>query len=335
MGRTKSSQGPRSSEPGFSELDWAILGELANDPHATVRHLVRQLQLPAAEISARLRRLNRQNATRVIATLDTTAAGYNVCFVQISVRGRALDDIAAEVSAIPEVTWVTGLAGGRNDLLFIVRFINISALHDLVYRTIAGISGVLTFSITFVLDEPIYHPHYFSYGDYVPLEVEDNMRELAQIFDESKMDELDRRVVAELQQNARKSINSIARKYSINASTIRYRIRSLESRGVMRFITLLNPHAAGLHNFTLFEIEAAANQIPKIVQELGQKRWLPALFLCGGPANVVGIALAESAEAMTRIKSEELATLPGVVRVHTANLLKTYKFDARWGQRYS
>jgi DNA-binding Lrp family transcriptional regulator len=66
----------------------------------------------------------------------------------------------------------------------------------------------------------------------------------------------------------RQERDSIGRKYQINASTVRYRIRSLENRGLMRFITVLDPQALGIQIFAFVEIEPEANRLADIVARL-------------------------------------------------------------------
>jgi Lrp/AsnC family transcriptional regulator for asnA, asnC and gidA len=321
---------------GLSELDWAILDELTHDPHASARAVAERLNQPIAQVSSRIRALDRKNASRVLAVLDLKAAGQYFCFIQISVRGRSLDELASEMTVIAEALMVSALSGGANDLLVLVRFRDLSTLHRIVYETIARVAGVSEFSVSIVLDVPVFHSRYVTISaSYTPLDVQESMQDLALNYDASVMDELDRCIVAELQQNARRSINSIARNYDINASTIRYRIRSLENRGLMRFITVLEPPVLGLTTFTLIEVHTHANQIAEVTASLADSPWLPQLFHCAGPASILGIALTDSPETMKQIKSQELSMIPGVERVEVSTLIKTYKIDLRWAQRFT
>jgi DNA-binding Lrp family transcriptional regulator len=326
----------RQASQGLAELDWAILDELTHAPQASARAVAERLNRPVGEIAARIRSLDRKNTSRVLAVLDLKAAGQDFCFIEISARGRPLKELVTELAALPETTHVSTISGGRHDLLVLVRFRGLSMLHRILYDQIALIRGVAEFNVSIVLDVPVFHSRsIIMSGSFTPLELHENIMDLAQNYDESVMDDLDRRIVSELQQNARRSINSIARKYQINASTIRYRIRSLESRGLMRFITVLEPRVVGLTTFTLIEMHTQANQIAEVTKQLANVPWLPQLFHCAGTANLLGIAVTDSPETMKRIKCEELSELPGVEHVETSTLIRTYKFDLRWAQRYT
>lgn len=320
----------------LTDLDWAILDELTHDPHASTRVLAERLNLPMPQVAARVRDLDRRNASQVLAVLDLKAAGQSFCFIQICVRGRPLAEVAAELALIPEALMVSALSGGPHDLLVLIRFAELTVLQHTIYGQLANVRGVSQLTVAIVLDVPVFHARYVAMnGVHVPLEVTASMNDLALNYDAADMDELDRCIVSELQQNARKSINAIARKYEINASTIRYRIRSLESRGLMRFITVLAPPVLGLTTFTLVEVQVEANRISEVIQALSHKDWLPQLFLCAGTANLMGIALSDSPASMKRITSEELGVIPGVIKVTDSTLIETYKSDLRWAQKFT
>jgi DNA-binding Lrp family transcriptional regulator len=103
----------------------------------------------------------------------------------------------------------------------------------------------------------------------------------------------------------------------------------------MRFITILDPAAVGLDTFALIEIQVEASKIPGIIASLRHKRWLPQLFLCTGPAVMMGIVLADSMETLGRLKTEELRQIDGVLGINISTLVRAYRVDMRWGQRYT
>ena len=335
---TKSRPTARTTEKDtpLSELDWAILNVLTRDPHASNRTIADALEVPMSQIASRIRALDRRNVSHVLAVLDLKAAGQSFCFIQLDVRGRLLEEVAEELHKIREVIMISTLVGGPHDLLVLVRFQNVLGLHEIIFGRIYPISGVYQTSVAIVLDVPIFRPQYVTFTrDFLPHDIEANIRDLALDYDESVLDELDRGIIAELQQNGRQSINAISRKYGINASTIRYRIRNLEMRGLMRFITVLDPPAVGLHAFALVEIQVEASRIQSVITILREKRWLPQLFLCAGPAPIMGIVLADNIDSIRRVKSEELGQIDGILSVSVSTLVNTYKMDLRWAQRFT
>jgi DNA-binding Lrp family transcriptional regulator len=320
----------------LTALDWAILDVLTRDPLASNRAIAETLKLPLAQVGARIRLLERRKLSHVLAALDLRASGQAFGFILIDVQGRPLEEVAAELGAIREVMMVSALTGGTHDLLVIVRFKSVLVLQESIFGRIFPIEGVYQTCTSIVLDVPIFRSQYVSYApNFLPNDIEANRRDLEMDYAEGVLDDLDRSIIAELQVNGRQSINSISRKYGINASTIRYRVRSLESRGLMRFITILDPPAIGLDTFALIEIQVEASKIPSVIESLRQKRWLPQLFLCAGPAALMGIVLADSVNTVRRLKTEEIRQIDGVIGANVSLLVRTYKMDMRWGQRYT
>ncbi|MFH1506761.1 MAG: Lrp/AsnC family transcriptional regulator [archaeon] len=76
-----------------------------------------------------------------------------------------------------------------------------------------------------------------------------------------KLDAKDKKIIEQLQKNARQPISQIARKTNLPRDVVKYRIKKLEENKVIRFYhTLLNPSALGhplyaYISFSLFSIE--------------------------------------------------------------------------------
>jgi Lrp/AsnC family transcriptional regulator for asnA, asnC and gidA len=320
----------------LTDPDWAILDVLARDPHASNREIAGNLKIPIAQVASRIRSLDRRNLSHVLAALDLKASGQSFCFILLDVNGRPLDMVAEELQSIREIMMISALTGGPHDLLLIVRFKSLQALEQTILRQIYPTKGVYQTCVSIVLDVPIFRSQYVSYAaGFMPENADAISQDLALDYEESVLDKLDRNIIAELQVNGRQSINSISRKHGINASTIRYRIRNLEARGLMRFITILDPPAVGLNTFAHVEIQVEASKIPTVVESLRHKRWLPQLFLCTGPSAIMGIILADSMATLGRLKTEELRQIDGILGVSISALVRTYKVDMRWGQRYT
>lgn len=329
------SKGSRQSL-ALSEMDRAILDALTADPLASARAVAEKLGAPVAQVTGRVRALDRHRVSRVLAVLDLAAAGQQMCFVSLEVRGRLLETVAADIKPIPEVMLISTLVGGQHDLLLMIRYGTAGSLYDLIANRICTIAGIHRFTVSAVLDIPSFQPRYVQFDSLSqpPIDVAATMSELARIFP-GQVDELDREIITELLGNARQSINTIARKCQINASTIRYRIRSLENRGLMRFITVLDPEALGIQIFAFVEIEPEANRLTDVVARLREKPWLPQIFTTTGPASIKCIMHGEDMNAIKRFKNEELTQIDGIINVTVSTLSGAYKNDIRWGNKYT
>ncbi|MBB4642818.1 Lrp/AsnC family transcriptional regulator [Rhizorhapis suberifaciens] len=320
----------------LTEVDRAILDALTADPLASARAVAETLGAPVAQVTARMRALDRRRVSHVLAVLDLAAAGEQVCFVSLEIKGRSLESVAADIRPIPEVMLISTLVDGQYDLLLMIRFGTPGSLHGLMANRICTIAGIYRVTVSTVLDIPSFQAHYVRFDSSPEPEADfaETMSEIAQVF-AGQVDELDCQIITELLGNARQSINTIARKYQINASTIRYRVRSLESRGLMRFITVLDPKALGIQVFALVEIEPRANCLADVVASLRGRPWLPQIFVTTGPAPIKGIMHGKDMHAIKRIKNEELTQIEGIIDVTITTLSGAYKNDTRWGNKYT
>lgn len=320
----------------LTEMDRAILDALTADPLASARAVAEALGAPVAQITGRMRALDRRRVSHVLAVLDLAAAGEQVCFVSLEIRGRPLQSVAADIRPIPEVMLISTLVDGQYDLMMMIRFGTLESLHDLMTNRVCTIEGIYRFTVATVLDIPSYQAHYVLFDSSPEPEADfaATMSEIAQVFT-GQVDDLDCQIITELLGNARQSINTIARKYQINASTIRYRVRSLESRGLMRFITVLDPQALGIEVFALIEIEPRANCLTDVLASLRGRSWLPQIFVTTGPGQIKGIMHGANMDAIKRIKNEELTQIDGIIDVTITTLSGAYKNDIRWGNKYT
>lgn len=319
----------------LTEMDYAILDALTADPFASARAVADKLGVPPAMVTARIRVMDRRQVSHLLAVLDFSAAGQQTCFVLLEVRGRPIEVVVAEIEPITEVLLISTLVGGGHDLLLMVRFATIGSLHKILANKVGRIEGIRRYEVSIVLDVPLFRPRYsrLSAKPECPTDVAETMDYLAREFPEDQLDELDRHIVAELLLNARQSINSIARKYDINASTVRYRVRGLENRGLIRFMTVLDSPALGIQAYALIEIEPEASRLAHVLARLRETSLLSQIFVTTGEAPIKGIIEGEDLHAIRRIKSDLLAQIDGINGVTVSAILGAHKYDVRWGYK--
>lgn len=318
----------------LSDLDRAILAELTQDPFASNTVVAKTVGVATSLVSSRLRILERDKVSQVLAVIDLDHMNQSFCFMQIKVRGRSVADVAEDLSDRRLVLMVSELIDGAFDLLVLLRFSDIHALNATLFNDIAKIAGVRSWRIDIVLDVPVFRPEYVSYSPhYRPLSVEQNIEFLRQDIPEGMCDESDLQIIAHLQQNAHQSINDIARKLDMKPSTARYRINNLKNAEILRFIRVIDQTAVGIDTFTLVELSVDVSQIDSIIEALRGKDWLPQMFRCSGTSDLLGIVLTNGTEEMLRIKRDELDAIEGINEINLSRLHKTYRNDLRWAQR--
>lgn len=140
------------------------------------------------------------------------------------------------------------------------------------------------------------------------------------------MDSIDRKILAELQQDGRLTITELAAKIGLSISPCHRRLRELERSGVIRgYRAIVDAQAVGLtfeallfvtmrqeDRDTLLGFERAVAEIPNVVQ---------AQRLFGDPDYLLRI-LTTDLTAYQRLEDDVLATLPGVQRLTSTLVMK-------------
>jgi DNA-binding Lrp family transcriptional regulator len=145
------------------------------------------------------------------------------------------------------------------------------------------------------------------------------------------VDAIDRRILAELQQDGRLSVTDLADRIGLSISPTHRRLRDLERSGAIRgYRALVDPEAVGLtfealvfvtmrqeDRDTLLAFEAALADVPNVLQ---------AQRLFGDPDYLVRVRTKDLA-AYAELEDNTLAALPGVQRLNSTLVMKQVVSD--------
>ena len=140
------------------------------------------------------------------------------------------------------------------------------------------------------------------------------------------IDQLDRQILAELEENGRLTITELAARIKLSVSPCQRRLRELERTGAIRgYRAIVNPAAVGLgfqalvfaslhqaDRETVATFEDALLTIPQV---------LAAQRLFGDPDYLLQVVAADL-PAFQRFYDEQLATLPGLRRLTSTIVMK-------------
>ncbi|ACZ83231.1 Lrp/AsnC family transcriptional regulator [Streptosporangium roseum] len=141
------------------------------------------------------------------------------------------------------------------------------------------------------------------------------------------MDDVDRKILAELQQDGRLTLTELAERVRLSLSPCHRRLRALESSGAISgYHATLDAHALGLtfealvfvtmraaDRATVDAFEQAVAAVPHVLQ---------AQRLFGDPDYLLRV-ITRDLPAFQRLYDERLATLPGVQRLSSTLVMKS------------
>ena len=108
----------RGVPPAIDDLDRRLLQALAEQPRAGVMELARQLEVARGTIQARMEKLQQRGVvTGFGPDVDLRAIGYDVvAFVTLEIAQGQLEDVAAELAALPAVLEAYATTGSSDVL---------------------------------------------------------------------------------------------------------------------------------------------------------------------------------------------------------------------------
>jgi DNA-binding Lrp family transcriptional regulator len=143
------------------------------------------------------------------------------------------------------------------------------------------------------------------------------------------VDELDRKLLQLLQDDARRSNAEMARKLKLSSPGLQKRLRKLEERGVIRrYATVVNREAVGLDLLCFVHIMLAHHRpdsIRRFPERIkGMREVLECHFLTGEFDYLLKVVVA-SHEELEKFLFERLMKVPGVDRTRTSIVVKEVK----------
>jgi len=147
------------------------------------------------------------------------------------------------------------------------------------------------------------------------------------------LDRLDRRILDELQSDARISNQELAQRVGLSAAPCWRRLRRLEQEGfISGYATLLSAPSIGLP-IQAYALVSLENHHPQTVRQFDQLvRERPEVLEChsmSGPNDYLLRIVAASMDDYEQFLSTRVLQLPAVRSVNTSFVLRTKKFTTR------
>lgn len=143
-------------------------------------------------------------------------------------------------------------------------------------------------------------------------------------------DELDRQIIALLQQDGRRPNTEIAGLLGVTETTVRKRIGRLVSQNLIKVVAVPSPEVVGMTMSAIVGITVDMNAHQSVAEALEA---LPNTRYVGystGPYDLIIEVFFRSHEELLQLLSGKLARIPGIVKTDTSVILKVTKFAYEW-----
>ncbi len=143
------------------------------------------------------------------------------------------------------------------------------------------------------------------------------------------LDDLDRRLLTHLQDDARITSVELAERLNLSAPGLQKRVRKLEQRGVIqRYATLVNRRAVGLDLLCFIQVMLAHHRPGSVERFPGRIRNLPEVLECyylTGEIDYLLKVVVANHDHLERFLFDKLMKVAGVDRIRTSIALKEIK----------
>jgi len=144
------------------------------------------------------------------------------------------------------------------------------------------------------------------------------------------IDEVDRQIVAILQEDGRTSNREIGRNLEISEATVRNRIARLLTEDLINIVAVPTPRAVGMTLSAIIGISVSLRQIEEVISALLTKSEVRYAGLATGRYEVIIEAFFHDQEHLLEFVTKDLGHMDGVTRVETSLILRVAKFSYEW-----
>jgi DNA-binding Lrp family transcriptional regulator len=143
------------------------------------------------------------------------------------------------------------------------------------------------------------------------------------------LDELDRKLIDLLAQDARVSNRKIASRLGVTEGTVRGRIKRLQQDRLIRFTAVTGMEMGPRVRMAFIWIQADVSQVLHVADRLKDNPEISAVLVVMGRFNLLAIYLFRELDDLVTMAADRILALPGVHHVETAIAVRTAKYNAR------
>ena len=137
-----------------------------------------------------------------------------------------------------------------------------------------------------------------------------------------ELDDTDRAILRELQQNARTPFSEIARRIDMSSATVHDRVKRMEEEGVIRgYHAEVEPAALGLEVEALVGLRIQQGTAERVLSELEEVEAVQEVVLVTGEWDAIMHIVAHSSEELRELMFERIASIDGFDRSQTMVVL--------------
>ncbi len=317
--RSSSTDATRSAPRGalraaadLDELDTEIVRLLQHDGRLPFVEIARRLAVQTKTVSKRVAELRESGVIDITAVTDPRALGFDAAALigLRMTRSKLAQDVVDELWKLPYVDYAS-LTGGRYDLIVEVVCRDSAELLDIVERDIVPITGARECEI---------YPYlslYYQRFEYIPAQPRgdsgDKAGEQGVRVGSLEFDEVDQRIIAELNHDGRTPFEDIGGTLAVSESQVRRRVKRMVDSGGLRIIAMTNPVSLGFTRLAWVAIRVAPGAtVRDVARRLSEVSAIIYIVVCSGRFDLFVDLVARDNDDLLTILDEQVRAVPGI-----------------------
>lgn len=143
------------------------------------------------------------------------------------------------------------------------------------------------------------------------------------------MDELDLRILGELERDSSRPLRAIAKELGIPTSTLHSRIKKLRSAGILKgFRAVLEPGTLGLGTLAIILVSVGKGDQRAIARRIASLKGVQEVHIVTGEYDIIVKARTRNMSHLSNLVLDKIRNIPGVEKTLTSVAFETIKEDS-------
>ncbi len=297
-------------------IDFDIIRELENDALASNAEIGKRINTSPTTVRRRIQRLLDQRIIAITTIPDPFAFGYGIqATIVINTSGGKVNEVAKKLTALPNIQYVV-ITTGRYDIFAMAVFRDSEDMYSFVTNGLGNIGELAS-------AETMTSLKIAAKSSWSLLAAQPNQSSPARI--PYKIDDMQIKILAELESDPRQSYTELAQKLGIVRHTVRNKVKALLDDGVIQIVAIADPLVLGYRTRAGMLIKVHPGKLQSVADELIANERIQHVIISTGRYDIMAWAVFRDSEEMAGFVKGELGGIPGIISHETIINLRVVK----------
>jgi Lrp/AsnC family transcriptional regulator for asnA, asnC and gidA len=297
-------------------MDLNIIRELEIDALAGNAEIGKKVNASPTTVRRRIQKLLDQRIIAITTIPDPFAFGYGIqATIVINVSGGKVNEVAEELASLPSVQYVV-VTTGRYDIFAMAVFRDSEDTFNFVTNGLGGIPNLAS-------AETMTSLKIAAKSSWSLLTSQPNQGTMP--LSTYTLDDIQMRILGELEINPRQSHTELAKKLGIVRHTVRRKLKTLLDDGVIQIVAIPDPLVLGYRTRAGILIKVHPGRLQAVANELIANERIQHVIMSTGRYDIMAWAVFRDSEEMAGFVRGELGSIPGIISHETIINLRVAK----------